>query len=88
MGEVTSTILASATLAAEEGGGTSNFLLPNGTFFAVLLIFLIVLGVIAKWVVPPISKVLAEREAMLAKTAADNRKSAEQVAAALSLIHI
>ena len=47
-----------------------------------LLIFLIVLGVIAKWVVPPISKVLAEREAMLAKTAADNRKSAEQVAAA------
>ena len=47
-----------------------------------LLIFLIVLGVITKWVVPPVSKVLAEREAMLAKTAADNRKSAEQVAAA------
>jgi F-type H+-transporting ATPase subunit b len=69
-------------LAAEEGGGTSNFLLPNGTFFAVLLIFLITLAVIAKWVVPPVSKVLAEREAMLAKTAADNRKSAEQVAAA------
>jgi F-type H+-transporting ATPase subunit b len=77
MGDLTTTVLA----AAEEGGG-SNFLLPNGTFFAVLIIFLIVLGVIAKWVVPPISKVLAEREAMLAKTAADNRKSAEQVAAA------
>ncbi|MGK2882437.1 MAG: F0F1 ATP synthase subunit B [Mycobacterium sp.] len=78
MGELTATILA----AEDEGGGTQNFLLPNGTFFAVLLIFLIVLGVIAKWVVPPVSKVLAEREAMLAKTAADNRKSAEQVAAA------
>jgi F-type H+-transporting ATPase subunit b len=77
MGELTVAILA-----AEEGGGQSNFLLPNGTFFAVLLIFLITLGVIAKWVVPPVSKVLAEREAMLAKTAADNRKSAEQVAAA------
>ena len=77
MGELTVSILA-----AEEGGGTSNFLLPNGTFFAVLLIFLITLAVIAKWVVPPVSKVLAEREAMLAKTAADNRKSAEQVAAA------
>lgn len=59
-----------------------NFLLPNGTIFVVLLIFLIVLGVIAKWVVPPVGKVLAEREAMLAKTAADNRKSAEQVEAA------
>ena len=41
-------------LAAEEGGGQSNFLIPNGTFFVVLIIFLIVLGVIAKWVVPPI----------------------------------
>jgi F-type H+-transporting ATPase subunit b len=77
MGELTVAILA-----AEEGGGQSNFLIPNGTFFAVLLIFIITLGVIAKWVVPPVSKVLAEREAMLAKTAADNRKSAEQVAAA------
>jgi len=77
MGELTVAILA-----AEEGGGQSNFLVPNGTFFAVLLIFLITLGVIAKWVVPPVSKVIAEREAMLAKTAADNRKSAEQVAAA------
>lgn len=47
-----------------------------------LIIFLITLGVIWKWVVPPVSKVLAEREAMLAKTAADSRKSAEQVAAA------
>src|ERR1700755_631342 len=69
-------------LAPEEGGGQSNFLVPNGTFFVVLIIFLIVLGVIGKWGVPPVSKVLAEREAMLAKTSADNRKSAEQVAAA------
>ena len=77
MGEVTVSLLA-----AEEGGGQSNFLVPNGTFFAVLLIFLITLAVIAKWVVPPVGKVLAAREAMLAKTVGDNRKSAEQVAAA------
>ncbi len=69
-------------LAAEEGGGQSNFLIPNGTFFFVLLIFLIVLGVIAKWVVPPISKVLREREAMVQKTAEDNRRSAQLRAAA------
>ncbi|WP_454791291.1 F0F1 ATP synthase subunit B [Mycolicibacterium lutetiense] len=83
MGELSATILAASQAAAEEGGGgQSNFLVPNGTFFAVLIIFLITLAVIAKWVVPPVGKVLAEREAMLAKTAADNRKSAEQVAAA------
>ncbi|WP_328359152.1 F0F1 ATP synthase subunit B [Mycobacterium sp. NBC_00419] len=69
-------------LAAEEGGGTSNFLIPNGTFFFVLAIFLIVLGVIGKFVVPPIQKVLGEREAMVVKTTEDNRKATEQEAAA------
>ena len=69
-------------LAAEEGGGQSNFLIPNGTFFFVLIIFLIVLGVIAKWVVPPISKVLHEREVMVQKTAEDNRRAAQLRAAA------
>jgi F-type H+-transporting ATPase subunit b len=68
-------------LAAEEGG-QSNFLIPNGTFFFVLIIFLIVLGVIGKWVVPPISKVLNEREAMVKQTAEDARKAAEQFTAA------
>ena len=47
-----------------------------------LIIFLIVLGVIAKWVVPPISKVLHEREAMVHKTAEDNRRAAQLEAAA------
>jgi F-type H+-transporting ATPase subunit b len=70
-------------LAAEEGGGgQSNFLIPNGTFFFVLIIFLIVLGVIGKWVVPPISKVLSERDAMVKKTAEDNRKAAQLRSAA------
>src|ERR1700712_1446752 len=83
MGELRATILAASQAAGGEGGGGgSNFLIPNATFFVVLAIFLIVLAVITKWVVPPVSKVLAEREAMLAKTAADSRKSAEQVAAA------
>lgn len=66
-------------MAQEEG--TQNFLLPNGTFFFTLIIFLIVLGVIAKWVVPPISKVMREREAMITKTAEDNKKSAQLAAA-------
>ena len=69
-------------LAAEEGGGTNNFLVPNGTFFVVLIIFLIVLGVIGKWVVPPISKVLREREAMVKQTVEDSRKAADQFTAA------
>ncbi|MCI4675045.1 F0F1 ATP synthase subunit B [Candidatus Mycolicibacterium alkanivorans] len=77
MGEHSATLLA-----AEEGGGTSNFLIPNGTFFFVLAIFLIVLGVIGKFVVPPVQKVLGEREAMVAKTTEDTRKAVAQEAAA------
>lgn len=80
MGDLSATVLA-ASQAAEEGG-QKNFLIPNGTFFFVLIIFLIVLGVIGTFVVPPISKVLHERAAMITKTAEDNRKSAEQLAAA------
>ncbi len=70
------------TLLAAEEGGTSNFLIPNGTFFFVLAIFLIVLGVIAKFVVPPIQKVLGERDRMVAKTTEDNRRATDQEAAA------
>jgi F-type H+-transporting ATPase subunit b len=73
---------AGVTLLAAEEGGTSNFLIPNGTFFFVLAIFLIVLGVIAKFVVPPIQKVLGERDRMVAKTTEDNRRATDQEAAA------
>ncbi len=41
---------------------TSNFLVPNGTFIVVLLAFLVVLGVIAKYVLPVLNKALTERQ--------------------------
>jgi F-type H+-transporting ATPase subunit b len=82
MGDPNPMVLAAGQAVAEGGKGGSNFLVPNGTFFFVLAIFLIVLAVIGTFVVPPILKVLRERDAMVAKTAADNKKSAEQFEAA------
>jgi F-type H+-transporting ATPase subunit b len=79
MGDTTLSVLASSQAA--EGGG-NNFLVPNGTFFFVLAIFLLVLAIIGTFVVPPILKVLRERDAMVAKTASDTKKSAEQFEAA------
>ena len=79
MGDTTLSVLAISQAAEAEG---NNFLVPNGTFFFVLAIFLLVLGIIGTFVVPPILKVLRERDAMVAKTAADNKKSAEQFEAA------
>ena len=40
----------------------SNFLVPNGTFIAELVLFIIVLGFIAAFVLPPIMKVMRERD--------------------------
>jgi F-type H+-transporting ATPase subunit b len=77
MGDLTLSVLASSQA---EGG--NNFLVPNGTFFFVLAIFLVVLGIIGTFVVPPILKVLRERDNMVAKTAADSRKANEQFEAA------
>ncbi|MAU83295.1 F0F1 ATP synthase subunit B [Gordonia sp. Z-3] len=53
-----------------------NFLIPNGTFFVCLLIFVIVFLIIRTMVVPPILKVLDERDARVAKTVEDNRAAA------------
>jgi F-type H+-transporting ATPase subunit b len=59
-----------------------NFLIPNGTFFVELVIFLIVLGVIWFFVVPPIRKVLAEREDRVTETTANNKEAKEVFAEA------
>ncbi|TWP36512.1 F0F1 ATP synthase subunit B [Leekyejoonella antrihumi] len=39
-----------------------NPLMPNGTFIAELIAFLLILGALAKWVVPPINRALVERQ--------------------------
>lgn len=79
MGDASLSFLASSQVVAEGG---NNFLVPNGTFFFVLAIFLIVLAVIGTFVVPPVMRVLRERDAMVAKTVADNKKAGEQFDAA------
>jgi F-type H+-transporting ATPase subunit b len=53
-------VLAAATTTTVAT--TSNFLIPNGTFVVELVLFLIVLGIVAKFILPPIEKVMNERE--------------------------
>jgi F-type H+-transporting ATPase subunit b len=56
---------------------SSNFLVPNGTFIVVLIAFIVVLGVIAKYVLPPLNKVLTDRQQQIRGEleAADQAKS-------------
>lgn len=47
--------------------GTNNFLVPNGTFIAEVIAFVLILLVLAKWVVPPINKAMTDRQERIRK---------------------
>jgi F-type H+-transporting ATPase subunit b len=40
----------------------SNFLVPDGTFVAELIAFLIILGIIAKYILPPLNRAMQARQ--------------------------
>lgn len=56
----------------------NNFLLPNATFFVELVLFLILFFVIARYVVPPLTKAMDERDEMVRKAARDREEAARQ----------
>jgi F-type H+-transporting ATPase subunit b len=61
---------------------TSNFLVPNGTFIVELIAFVIVLGVVARYLLPPINRALQERQVQIqAELEAAERARAEALAA-------
>lgn len=66
-----------ARLLAAEEGGESIFLVPNGTFWVELLIFLLVFWVIWKYVVPPVKKAMTERQDMVRRQIEESRKANE-----------
>jgi F-type H+-transporting ATPase subunit b len=68
---------AVGVLAQEEGGG--NFLVPNATFFVELVIFLLILFVIWRYVVPPIRKVTSERQEMVRRQIEESRLAKERL---------
>lgn len=44
---------------------SSNFLVPNGTLIVELISFLLVLGALAKWVLPPLDRQIKARQASI-----------------------
>jgi F-type H+-transporting ATPase subunit b len=59
-----------------------NFLLPNGTIIAELIAFLVILFVLWKYVVPPLSKSLQQRQDMVRKQVEDAEEAARKLKAA------
>jgi F-type H+-transporting ATPase subunit b len=60
---------------------SSNFLVPNATFIVELVAFLIVVFILARYILPPINKIMDERQATIRQALADaeeaKRKAAE-----------
>lgn len=62
----------------------SIFLLPNGTFFVELILFIVVLGIVAKFILPPVQRTLRERERIVRSSlqaGEEGRAEADRLAA-------
>lgn len=57
------------------GGGGNLFLIPNATFFLELLIFLLVLGVVWRYVVPPVKRAMNERQEMIRRQIEESERA-------------
>ena len=61
--------------AVADGAAGGNFLIPNMTFVVELLAFLIVLGVLWRYVIPPVREAMNARQEMARKLLSDSQEA-------------
>jgi F-type H+-transporting ATPase subunit b len=69
---------ASALVLAAEGEETTNFLIPNGTFFFELIVFALILLFLYKKVIPRISAMVEKRQETIRQQFEDAEKAKEE----------
>ena len=60
----------------------SNFLVPNATIFVEVVLFFVLLGVLAKWVLPPITDAVAQRQKAIRDRVAEAEEAKKRLASA------
>jgi F-type H+-transporting ATPase subunit b len=68
---------SAVVLAAAEGEETTNFLIPNGTFFFELIVFALILLFLYKKVIPRISAMIEKRQETIRQQFEDAEKAKE-----------
>lgn len=58
---------------------SGNFLVPNATFIAELIAFLLILAIIGRYILPPVQKVIRTRQAMIAKQVEDSEQARKKL---------
>jgi F-type H+-transporting ATPase subunit b len=71
-----------ATIQIAQEQEKNNFLIPNATFIVETIIFLIVMFIFFRFIVPPIRQALKDRNDMVTRQAEESRKASETFAAA------
>jgi F-type H+-transporting ATPase subunit b len=61
---------------------SNNFLVPNATFIVEVIAFLIILAIIWRYILPPLQKALAARQAMVQQQAEDSDQAKRDLAEA------
>ncbi|HVA62049.1 MAG TPA: F0F1 ATP synthase subunit B [Mycobacteriales bacterium] len=59
--------------------GQSNFLVPNATFIVELVIFFVILGVLAKWILPFVQKAMNERQQFIQQQLDESQAARERL---------
>jgi F-type H+-transporting ATPase subunit b len=67
---------------AQHVVASGNFLVPDATFIAELVVFLIILGVLGRYVLPPLQKAMRERQEMVRKQVEDSEEAKVKLAEA------
>jgi F-type H+-transporting ATPase subunit b len=74
--------MAAHIVAAQQAEASGNFLVPNATFIAEFIAFLLILGILARYVYPVIQKPIRARQALIAKQIEDAEDTKKQLAEA------
>ena len=69
-------------MAAHESVEAANFLVPNATFFAELVAFVVILLVLWKYVIPPVTKAMNTRQEVIRKQLDDAEEARQKLAEA------
>jgi F-type H+-transporting ATPase subunit b len=56
-----------------------NFLVPNGTFIAELIAFAVILGVLWRYVLPPVNKAITDRQQLIKSQLDEGRQASERL---------
>jgi len=73
------TSASAALLAATSTEGDSNFLVPNATFIAELVAFGLLLWALSKYVLPPLSRAMTQRQDFIDRQIKDSQTARERV---------